>query len=84
MRFEITVMRAEGKDSPLVMMDRCTIDAASTADAARQYAALFDINPAGYHAGPHDQCEACANEGISRFEHDEVLRMAASLRGDKP
>jgi len=41
MRFEITVMRAESENSPLVMMDRCTLEADSTADAARTYAGLF-------------------------------------------
>ena len=40
MKFEITVM-AENGSGQMVLMDRCTLTANKTSDAARQYAELF-------------------------------------------
>jgi hypothetical protein len=41
MKTEITVLMQREAQSPMTLMDRCTLDATSTADAARQYARLF-------------------------------------------
>lgn len=41
MKFEITVLAVREENGPFVMMDRCTLEASDTKDAAQKYAALF-------------------------------------------
>jgi hypothetical protein len=42
-KFEITVL-GENNSGNMILMDRCTMTAGNTADAARQYARLFSEN----------------------------------------
>lgn len=54
---EITVMQ-ENDSGQMVLMDRCTLTAESTADAARAYAALFGAVQRPDPAQPREESTA--------------------------
>ena len=41
MRTEIMILMQREPNGPMVLMDRCTLEASDTKDAAEKYAALF-------------------------------------------
>lgn len=45
MKYEIQVMRSEEEGQPMMLIDRCVLEAANTPGAAREYAAMLHPKP---------------------------------------
>lgn len=89
MKTEITVLMQREAQSPMTLMDRCTLDATSTADAARQYAALFaDQEPRRatwivYDRGYTQSTRVCDEHVVPAMRDiTEGDRIVAKLRDD--